>query len=233
MTSSASVRKFDKMPLAKHGWRDRYIGPKYYKVKQIILHKAPLAAHHFRGVCPVHARSIDNPRAQHKARSSEAKQARRQRKREGKDSGKGSGKPSGKPSRKCSDKSPGKGSGKGSGNAAQPPEPAASRMAKRVPGRKLNWPTPPEQSKAAKRKEPATTEDPKAANATKTKRQKSATTADPQKDDKKTRKTPHGSENAAVAATPSGARKENAGGARDNQWRKRDDWRPSPWTQDQ
>ena len=89
-------------------------------------------------------------------------------------------------------------------------------MAKVVPGPKMTWSTPTGQAKAAKRKEPATTEDPKAANATKTKRQKSATTEDPPKDDKSTRKTPRGSENAAVAATSSGARKENAGGARGN-----------------
>ncbi len=84
----------------------------------------------------------------------------------GSGSGKGSGKRSGERSSKGSDKSPGKGSGKGSGNAAEPLEPAASQMAKKmtwptpkmVPGPKMTWST-------HKRKEPATTEDPKAAKA--------------------------------------------------------------------
>ncbi len=100
---------------------------------------------------------------------------------------------------------------------------------KMVPGPKMTWST-------HKRKEPATTEDPKAVKAKQTKRQKSATKEDPPTDDKSTRKKPRGAENAAVAATSSSShglgRKENAGSARDNQWRKQDDWRPGPWKQD-
>ncbi len=206
-----SVRRLDKIPLANNGWLDK-IGPRYYKFKQI---RAPL----IQGVCAVYARAVDIPSVTRQTRSMKARLER-------------SGKGSGKGSHKGSDKSPGKGSGKGSGNAAQPPEPAASQTAKVVKSIKMIWSTPPEQSKAAKRKVPATTEDPKAANATKTKRLKSATTEDPPKDDKSTRKTPRGSENAAVAATSSGSRKANAGGARDNQWRKQGDWRPGPWKQD-
>ncbi len=192
-----SAGRLDKIPLANNGWLDK-IGPRYYKFKQI---RAPL----IQGVCAVYARAVDIPSVTRQTRSMKARLER-------------SGKGSGKGSHKGSDKSPGKGSGKGSGNAAQPPEPAASQTAKVMKSIKMIWPTPPEQSKAATRKEPATTEDPKAAKAKKTKRPK---------EDKSTRKKPRGAENAAVAATSSGSHgpgwKEDAGGAWDagEQWKRR------------
>ncbi len=164
----------------------------------------------------------------------------------GKGSGKGSGKRSGKRSRKGSDKSPGKGSGKGSGNAAEPPEPAASKMAKVVPGPKMTWSTPTGQAKAAKRKEPTTTEDPKAAKAKETrKKSRGAREEAPrrrEKEGRSTRKKPRGAENAAVAATSSGSHgpgwKEDAGGAWDagEQWkrlRKTDQWKQDAWNKDE
>ncbi len=117
MLGCASVRQLDKIPLPKHGWRNTYLGEQHYKFKQI-------PAHHFRGVCAVHAKAQDTAKIADQARSSGAQ---RRRIDTGKGSGKGKGKRSGKRSRKCSDKSPGNGSGKGSGNAAEPPEPAASK----------------------------------------------------------------------------------------------------------
>ncbi len=118
-------------------------------------------------------------------------------------------------------------------------------MAKVVPGPKMTWSTPTGQAKAAKRKEPATTEDPKAAKAKKTrKKPRGAREEAPrrrEKEGRSTRKKPRGAENAAVAATSSGSHgpgwKEDAGGARDageqwKQWRKQDDWRTDPWKQD-
>ncbi len=120
MLGSASVRQLDKIPLPQHGWRNNYLGEQYYKFKQI-------PAHHFRGVCAVHAKAQDTTKVAEQARSSGAQ---RRRIDTGKGPGKGKGKRSGKRSRKCSDKSP----GKGSGNAAEPPEPAASKTTKMVPG---------------------------------------------------------------------------------------------------
>ena len=106
------------------------------------------------------AEAQDTTKVAEQARSSGAQRRRIDK---GKGSGKGSGKRSGKRSRKCSDKSPGKGSGKGSGNAAEPPEPAASKTAKVVNGITMIWSTPTVQARATKRKESATREDPKAA----------------------------------------------------------------------
>ncbi len=126
-------------------------------------------------------------------------------------SGKGSGKRSGERSHKGFDKSPGKGSGKGSANAAEPPEPAASKTTKVVKGITMTWRTPLELSKATKRKESATREDPKAARATTNKRQEVS--------DKGSR----GAENAAAAATSSGSH-----GPRDQ--RSTNNVRPLAWS---
>ncbi len=51
--SGDSVRRLDKIPLAKNSWLDK-IGPRYYNFKQI---RAPLID----GVCAVHARAQDPP----------------------------------------------------------------------------------------------------------------------------------------------------------------------------
>ncbi len=157
MLSHHSVRSIDKLPLPKNGWRDTDLGPRYYKYKQI---EAP----HIEGFCAVHARAQPNAGGAFEARSLGGQKKRIDRNRgRVRGSDKGSGKRSGERSRKGSDKSPGKGSGKGSGNAAEPPEPAASKTAKVVKGITMTWSTPTVQARATKRKESATREDPKAA----------------------------------------------------------------------
>ena len=124
MLSHHSVRSIDKLPLPNNGWRDTDLGPRCYKYKQI---EAP----HIEGFCVVYARAQPTSGGAVEARSLGGQKKRIDRNR---GRGRGSDKGSGKRSRKGSDKSPGKGSGKGSGNAAESPEPAASKTAKVVNG---------------------------------------------------------------------------------------------------